>query len=233
MRSFALRTCLCIVCVACVQGCRVLSPKRPPLDYRTVVETPVRNEQVARENNGKAIDALERGKLDKAERLAQEALVADVTFGPAHNTLGRVYFERGNLYLAAWEFEYAASVMPEQPEPVNNLGLVFEAAERLDDAVAQYEQAHALAPDVSDYLGNLVRARRRRGDSVSDLRPLIQQLVFVETRPEWAGWARELLQRSYAESNSPTAQVEPIGPGMPSPAREIPPPSPKVSASVE
>ncbi len=191
MRSMIRAALLAII--TCLSGCGTFWGGKGKPDYQTVVTPPVRDENRAREKNDGAIRHLERRNLEKAERLVQESLIADVTYGPAHNTLGRVYFEQGKLYLAAWEFEYARRMMPDQPEPINNLGLVFEAAEKLDIAIAHFEEAHALAPNTPDYLGNLLRAKLKRGDDESDLAPLAQKLVFIETRSDWAHWAREML----------------------------------------
>ena len=44
---------------------------------------------------------------DRAEALLREALVEDLFFGPAHNNLGVVFLNRGDLYAAANEFESA------------------------------------------------------------------------------------------------------------------------------
>jgi Flp pilus assembly protein TadD len=111
-------------------------------------------------------------------------------YGPAHNNLGKAYFHQDKLYLAAWEFQYAMKLMPNTPEPRNNLGLVFESAGKLDDAVASYDEAMRLEPDNVQFIGNLARARVRRGDRDDDLRELLDKLVMRETRPDWADWAR-------------------------------------------
>ena len=112
--------------------------------------------------------------------------------GPAHNNLGKVYFRQGKMYLAAWEFQYAMKLMPNQPEPPNNLGLVFEAAGKLDDAAESYGKAVAREPDNIDALGNLARAPRR-GDKDAEVRDLLNELVLKDTRPEWVAWARDRL----------------------------------------
>jgi Flp pilus assembly protein TadD len=178
----------------------------PSLDYRTVPEAPARDQKTAKDKNAEAITQFHKGHIDKAERLVQEALVADVTYGPAHNTLGTVLFRQRNYYLAAWEFEYAAKAMPGQPEPLNNLGHVYEAVGRLDEAIAQYENAHVVAPEAAEYLGNLLRARMRRGDQDAELVPMFDQLVFIETRPEWTAWAEQ--QRVMLASRPPSPQPD-------------------------
>src|SRR5206468_4004250 len=107
---------------------------------------------------------LDNGDFQAAETELKAALSADITCRPAHNNLGKVYFHQNKLYLAAWEFQYAMKLMPNQPEPPDNLGLVFEIAGKLDDAADSYARAVALEPENVHALGNLARAHVRRGD---------------------------------------------------------------------
>lgn len=186
-------TILVLAMLACgLSGCTgILAPRK--LDYRTVAADPRHDTDLARRENTKGVRLLETGKLDKAEEALQKALIADVTFGPAHNNLGRLYFEQGKLYLAAWEFEYAGKLMPESVEPLNNLGLVYDSAGKLDEAVESYSAAYGLQPSHPEVLGNLARALLRRGESPEGVRALLSDLVFFDSRPDWVGWAREQL----------------------------------------
>ena len=129
----------------------------------------------------------------KIQQLLNDALLADVAFGPAHNTLGKVYLEQGKHYLAAWEFEYANRLMPDRTEPINNLGLVYEYAGQLDRAIEFYEQAYSDSPQTAQYLGNLLRARVRRGDPISDLRQQFEDLILLDKRRQWQDWARKFI----------------------------------------
>src|SRR5262245_32785979 len=95
--------------VGCQSGKRGDS-KSP--SYETIAKDPRRDSERARELNAQALEQMQRDKLDEAERTLKKALSADVTFGPAHNNLGKVYFDQNKLYLAAWEFQYAAKLMP-------------------------------------------------------------------------------------------------------------------------
>lgn len=88
--------------------------KNPIPNYRTLTESPLRDHEKAAKKHHKALAALEDGDRSEAERLLHDALLADVTFGPAHNTLGKIYFDQKKLYWAAWEFEYANEVMPRE-----------------------------------------------------------------------------------------------------------------------
>jgi Flp pilus assembly protein TadD len=161
--------------------------------YRTVSDEPQRNSELARKHHDEALKLIEAGELDKAEVSLKRALQADVTFGPAHNNLGKVYFHQKKLYLAAWEFQYAAKLMPHHPEPKNNLGLVLEASGQLDAAVENLQEALKLAPDHPELIGNLARIRLRRGDEGPEIRDLLQQVVVKDTRPEWVDWAKHKL----------------------------------------
>ena len=131
----------------------------------------------------------------KAKKLLEEALIADVRFGPAHNNLGQIYFHEGDYYQAAWKFESAADLMPERPEPLNNLGLVYETADRYSHAINYFQLAHELAPSNPVYLGNLIRAMLQDEDQDPlAIDHLLSELLLIETRPDWRDWARE--QRS-------------------------------------
>jgi Flp pilus assembly protein TadD len=47
----------------------------------------------------------------KAEALLRKALSVDLWHGPAHNDLGVIHLQRGELYEAANEFEWARKLM--------------------------------------------------------------------------------------------------------------------------
>lgn len=180
------------ITAACLAGCST-GRHRDAGTYSTVNDIRKRDSDRAEALNRQAVDLIDKNKLEEAEAKLREALTADVMCGPAHNNLGRVYFEQNKLYLAAWEFEYAVKLMPNQPEPRNNLGLVLETAQRLDDAVNYYREALKIEPDNAEILGNLVRARLRRGDRGEDLPQLLRELILKDTRPDWTLWAREQL----------------------------------------
>ena len=195
------------VALASLSGCASRAPRQRPADYQTVDDEPRRQTDLARRENERGVDLLSRGDWAGAERAFRAALEADVMSGPAHNNLGKAYFHQRKLYLAAWEFQYAAKLMPHQPEPLNNLGLVFEAAGKLDEAVESYGKARELEPDNPQFLGNLARARVRRGDRDEDLRGLLGDLALRDTRPEWQAWARRSLSRLSAVRPGPAGDA--------------------------
>jgi Tfp pilus assembly protein PilF len=137
---------------------------------------------------------LERGQHDRAEQHLRQALEIDPFLGLAHNNLGKVYFHQGRMYEAAWHFDYAIKLLPYHPEPRANLGLVFEVTGKLREAIAAYVHARELQPENPHLIGNLARARVRRGDRDEQTRDLLQELILKDTRPRWREWAeRELM----------------------------------------
>lgn len=185
MRTVALSIlCLCPLLLA---SCQSPGPSTSSArDYQTLGKEPRRDTDTAHKQNDAAVTLINKGDYAGAEKLLREALADDVMYGPAHNNLGLIYFHQSKLYLAAWEFQYASTLMPTQPEARNNLGLVFEASGKLDQAIK-------IAPDNAQFIGNCARARMRRGDKFAEVRPLLEKLVTLDTRPDWTAWAKEQL----------------------------------------
>jgi hypothetical protein len=200
-------------------GCNVFHEAHDP-HYETVQADPRHETAVAEDEHAQALKFLnkcpgcQQCDLVKAEEHLQKALVADVTYGPAHNTLGMLYLRQRRLYLAAWEFEYAQRLMSDRFEPLYNLGLVYEAADKLDRAIEFYSMAFSISPRTPDVLESLVRARLRNGETVANVRPLLKEIIFYETRPVWVCWAKERLGLAPEE----TLQNE--GPPLPLPAND-------------
>jgi Flp pilus assembly protein TadD len=207
----------CVFVGALLAGCAAQSSRAPakPAGYQTAAPDPLHDTELARAEHARAVGLMDKGDYDGAEAALKAALTADVMFGPAHNNLGKVYFHKGELYLAAREFDYAMKLMPNQPEPANNLGMVFETRGRLDDAVSSYGKAAALEPDNVQILGNWARARAmrvRRGERDPDLVALLNKLVARETRPDWLAWEqRELLRLSSQPPADPARDPPPGG----------------------
>ncbi|QNN21553.1 tetratricopeptide repeat protein [Planctomycetales bacterium ZRK34] len=186
-------TCLTLCLLVSLVGCN--NTTRVSREYETVSQELGRNPEAAKYFHQQGLKALDQGKSDEAEAAFKRALEADVNYGPAHNNLGQLYFQQQKLYLAAWEFQYAAKLMPQKAEPLNNLGLVHEQAGQLDQAITCFHDALKLAPENPEIIGNLARTLIRRGDRTQEVRDLLQQLVMRDSRPQWQAWAKEELVR--------------------------------------
>jgi Flp pilus assembly protein TadD len=213
MRKSALTLLPAVLLAAVACGCH-RAQQAPPTDYQTVATDPRRDTDAARRLNGQAVALIAEGKLDEAEAGLKQALAADMFFGPAHNNLGTVYYRQKKFYLAAWEFQYAAKLMPTKAEPRNNLGMVYETVGKLDDAAKSYEEALQLESDASVIAGNLARVYVRTARNDEKTRRLLGDVALKDTRPEWVAWAREHL----ATMGQPKAPAPTIAP-KPAPLR--------------
>ena len=155
----------------------------------------------ARQLNYAGIQFVRRGQIDKAEASFKKSIYADQTFGPAHNNLGKIYFRKRKLKLAATAFQEAMQLMPHRAEPVNNLGLAYEASGRINEAIELFEAAHLMGIHNPQYLGNLVRARLKRGDHDDVVQAELRELVFIDVRPEWTKWAEHHLAVSFNDDS--------------------------------
>lgn len=199
-------------CALFLAGCAAAPKPEDEKRYMTIAADPNRATDKAIKHHEKAIKIIEHamgsglyqcsciGKVlcnvHKAEQHLHDALVADVRYGPAHNTLGLLYYHQRRFYMAAWEFEYAADLMPSMGEPLNNLGMVYEEVGELTRAVQYYSVAAEMQPGNPVFLGNLARTHLRLGDDVEAVRPLLKQLLLHDTRPEWLSWAEDLLGKN-------------------------------------
>jgi len=212
-----------LLALAVFTPCGCLAPWREQgPGYATVAAQPLRGEAKALAETERAARLARRGRWDQAEQALQNALIADVTYGPAHNNLGKLYYSQGKFYLAAWEFEYASKLMPDRPEPHNNLGMVYEAVDRLDQAIASYCMAHSMAPQNPVFIGNLARVRLKQDEHDPQARALLSDLLLYDTRPDWVAWAREQLAVAKLPARpSKPGDAQPFG--APDPVEEIPP----------
>jgi len=168
-------------------------PAAAPAGYQTVAADPRRDTEKARRLNEQGAALAERGQLEAAQKTLKEALEADLFYGPAHNNLGSVYFRKKQFYLAAWEFQHAAKLMPAKAQPRNNLGMVFEATGRTDAAIENYEKALAVEPGAFEPAANLARTMVQDGRKDDRTRKLLEQVARTDPRPEWVAWAQERL----------------------------------------
>lgn len=208
---------LAIASSAMSSGCAPFVRQSTP-SYMTVQADPRHDTEAARRHHRQAMRTINKAMhhgirevdLTRTEQHLQDALVADVRFGPAHNALGIVYYRRNQLYLAAWEFEYAAKLMPDRYEPFNNLGMVYEAAGKFEEAASYYSQAREMAPTEPEVVSNLARALVRSDRPIEEIRPVLDEIMALDRRPEWRSWAMDKLGL-HPEAGA-TSETEPPAP---------------------
>lgn len=95
------------------------------------------------------------GDLAKAEGVFQSVLKSQPNHPGVHNSLGRVYIERGFFGRAEFHLEKAISIQPKNPGVLLNLGSLRRRQERIDEAVDLTRRAIELAPGDVNGLSNL------------------------------------------------------------------------------
>lgn len=194
---FRMRTARLIIAIAVSAGA-ALGCRRPATDVAAGMPARgdvVRDAAAARANTDRAYRLIESGRYADAEPLLRRAIEQDSTYGPAHNDLGVVDYHFERMYEAAWQFETAIKLMPNEAQPQNNLGLVLESAAKPQEAEAAYARAHALDARNPEYAGNLARVRIRLDKRDEQTRGLLELVVMADRRPEWVEWARFNLTR--------------------------------------
>lgn len=78
--------------------------------------------------------------------------------------IGKSFRRRGALDRAATAFKIALRIDPDRPGAWNQYGHILKALSALDDAVAAYRRAVALAPMTAEFHLQLGIALERRGD---------------------------------------------------------------------
>lgn len=151
-----------------------------------------RNTERAQQLTARAADRMEDDP-DSAEQLFRDALAQDLYHGPAHNNLGVLLLERGELYEAASEFEWARRLMPGHPDPRMNLALTLERAGRTDDAIAQYRRALEVHPGHRPTVQALTRLEVRAGRATDETLDRLRVLSLEGENARWRMWAQEQL----------------------------------------
>jgi tetratricopeptide (TPR) repeat protein len=96
----------------------------------------------------------------------------------AHNNLGNLLRDAGELDAARGHFEAALTVRPDLYRVHNNLANVLHAQKRVPEAEEHYRRAVALRPDYAEAHNNLGSLLRQRGQPAEALRHLFRALVL-------------------------------------------------------
>ena len=128
---------------------------------------------------------------DRAEELLREALAEDLFFGPAHNNLGVVFLERGELYEAASEFEWARKLMPGHPDPRLNLAITLDRAGQSDQALSAYTATLEVYPGHIGAIQGLARLAVLEGRSNPQLPAWLERIALEGESESWRSWAQK------------------------------------------
>lgn len=177
-----------LVLVAAVNGCNAHRYATSP--YLTSPEPRTRNTVLAQQLNDDALKHIEAGELDEAQALFRKALDADLLYPAAHNNLGLVLLRQGKMYESAWEFSYAAKLMPHSAEPRHNLGSLMEKMGRFEEAEGHYEAALAIDDGNVEVIGHLARVYVKQDRRDERVISLLKKLAFQSDVGDWNRWAR-------------------------------------------
>jgi len=147
-----------------------------------------RDTHLARELHQQATRAMLIDEFE-AERLLRASLAADLYFGPAHNNLGILLLDRGDLYAAASEFEWARKLMPGHPDPRVNLAMTLEQAGKVDDAIGAYDAALAVYDGYLPAVSGKARLQIVSGRTDDSTEELLSD-IMLRGDEEWRTWAR-------------------------------------------
>ncbi len=178
-----------IVLVAVLAGCRTapVGPYAPPAAVVRSTSEAERLTQLAGD--------LAEGNPEQAEVLLRQALTADLYHGPAHNNLGVLFLNRGRLYEASIEFEWARRLMPGHPDPRTNLAITLERAGRTSEAIDCYRAALEVAPEDLSATQGIAMATVRAGKDDPALARWLERIGLQGESGTWREWAKAAVER--------------------------------------
>jgi len=97
----------------------------------------------------------------------------------AHNRLGTVKINRGDIEGAHYHYRNSSRLRPDLGETNNNLGVVLMKKGRLDEAITAYEKAMTASPQIAKIRYNLADAYLQAG-RYAEARAAFEELCQVE-----------------------------------------------------
>jgi predicted O-linked N-acetylglucosamine transferase (SPINDLY family) len=126
--------------------------------------------------------------LVEAASAFRRALEFKPEYIEAHNNLGAVLKEQGQLDDAVAAYRQALRLSPDYAEAFNNLGAALMLQARLDDAIAAFRRAHELRPDHSRMHSNLIYSLYFHPDS--------DDATIAREQEQWSRRTCPLVDRS-------------------------------------
>src|SRR5208283_5074227 len=113
----------------------------------------------------KAVRLQRAGRLSEAARIYRQILAFDAEQADSLHLLGMIAYQAGGYELAVAMIRKAIAIKvamnDDQASYHSNLGTVLQAQDKLDEAVACYERALALRPELAEAhhsMGNVLQA---------------------------------------------------------------------------
>lgn len=183
--------CLALGLAVGLVGCALTGPTANP--YVTLQQRQARDTFTAQQLNDQGLAAIEKQDYAAAEAAFRSALEADVFYPAAHNNLGLALLEQGRIYESAWEFQYAAKLMPKSAQPRHNLGTLMERVGHLDEAEKFYSEALSIEPENVEIMGHLARVYLKADRRDETVRELLRKVAMRADHGSWDRWARQWL----------------------------------------
>jgi len=161
----------------------------------------------ARDLNQKALAAQKAGKTDDAIDLYRQVVQIEPKMFMAWNNLGVLYMEKQNYVEAGLALKSAADLAPNDPLPMENLGLAYYRAGWADKSLGYYIEAIARAPNRTEGYRGAYRASKQLGLKDQAALDRVQQALLVETDEKWRGiYMRERVWLSNEPGNVSAAK---------------------------
>lgn len=116
-------------------------------------------------------------KPDLAIDYIRRALAISPDDEEAHNNLGVILCDQGQLEEAIASLDRAVQLRPDYAEAHNNLGVAFKAHGKFDKAIDCYRQALRLVPDYAEAhtnLGGVLRVQGNMAEAVASYRRAVE-----------------------------------------------------------
>jgi len=127
---------------------------------------------------GQAAAFLEQGNISGARDILDQILSQDETFGPAHNAIGLIYLNQGNVPEAEKAFHRSTQKAPDYEDAFLNLANIYFETGRPADCVALLTPLNENGPDTPFVPYLLAEGLRETGRS-DEARTAYQQAIAL------------------------------------------------------
>ncbi len=173
---------LCLLPLAtALPGCRSSSTPSQPDPGQTDARF-----REARELLDQAEAARKAGKNAQAADLYRRSLGLDGNSSAAWNNLGTLLIEQGDYMGAASALRSAATLAPpDDPRPLENLGLAYFRAGYDDEALRHYMESLQRDPNYSKSIRGVATCSSRLNSASDEILAVLNRGMMTERDPQW------------------------------------------------